>query len=79
MRRVPRHQAKVTILMQRDQDQEDGKAEVIVEPKTASPQSLSRAKTTFVRVPCTSCPPSNCPAVVGSLPARYFGRWTRAI
>ena len=35
-KRVPRHQAKVAILVQRDQDQEDGKAEVIVEPKTAS-------------------------------------------
>ena len=28
---------KVAISVQRDQDQEDGKAEVIVEPKTASP------------------------------------------
>ena len=37
MRSVPRHQAKVAILVQRDQDQEDGKTEVIVEPKTASP------------------------------------------
>ena len=54
--------------MQRDQDQEDGKAEVIVEPKTTSPQSFSQAKTTFVRIACTSCPPSNLPALVGSLP-----------
>ena len=37
MRGVPRHQEKVAILVQRDQDQEDGKTEVIVEPKTASP------------------------------------------
>ena len=37
MRGVPRHQAKVAISVQRDQDQEDGKTEVIVEPKTASP------------------------------------------
>ena len=37
MRRVPMHQAKVAILVQRDQDQEDGRTEVIVEPKTASP------------------------------------------
>ncbi len=43
--------------VQRDQDQEDGKAEVIVEPKTASPQSFSQAKTAFVRIACTSCPP----------------------
>ena len=40
MRGVPRHQAKVAILVQRDQDQEDGKAEVIVEPKAASPPEL---------------------------------------
>ena len=41
MRRVPRHQAKVAILVQRDQYHEDGKAEVIVEPKTVSPPELS--------------------------------------
>ena len=59
MRGVPRHQANVAISAQRDQDQEDGKTEVIMEPKTASPQSFSQAKTTFVRIACTSCPPSN--------------------
>ena len=48
--------------------------EVIVEPKTVSPESFSQAKTTFVRIACTSCPPSNLPAVVGFLPARYLGR-----
>ena len=37
---VPRHQAKVAILVQQDQDQEDDKTEVIVEPKTASPPEL---------------------------------------
>ena len=37
MRGVPRHQAKVSISVQQDQDQQDGKMEVIVEPKTASP------------------------------------------
>ena len=37
MHRVPRHQAKVSTSVQRDQDQQDGKTEVIVEPKTASP------------------------------------------
>ena len=47
--------------MQRDQDQEDGQAEVIVEPKTVSPQSFSDVKTAFVRISCTSCPPSNWP------------------
>ena len=46
-------------MVQQDQDQEDGKAEVIMEPKTASPQGFSQAKTTFVRISCTSCPLSN--------------------
>ena len=41
-RRVPRHQAKVAISMQRDQDQQRGRMEVTVEPKTAS-QSESLA------------------------------------
>ena len=36
-RGVPRHQAKVSILVQRDQDQQDGKTEVTMEPKVASP------------------------------------------
>ena len=36
-RGVPRHQAKVAISVQQDQDQEDCKTEVIVEPKQASP------------------------------------------
>ena len=36
-RGVPRHQEKVAILVQQDQDQKDGKTEVIVEPKTVSP------------------------------------------
>ena len=35
-RGVPRHQAKVAILVQRDQDQEDYETEVTVEPKMAS-------------------------------------------
>ena len=39
-RGVPRHQAKVAISVQQDQDQEDCKTEVIVEPKTASPPEL---------------------------------------
>ena len=37
MRGVPRHQAKVSISVQRDQDQQDGKTEVTREPKTVSP------------------------------------------
>ena len=39
-RGVPSHQAKVAISVQQDQDQEDCKTEVIVEPKTASPPEL---------------------------------------
>ena len=39
-RGVPRHQAKVAISVQRDQDQEDCKTEVIEEPKTASAPEL---------------------------------------
>ena len=35
-RGVPRHQAKVTILVQQDQDQQDGRMEITVEPKTTS-------------------------------------------
>ena len=35
-RGVPRHQAKVSISVQQDQDQQDGRTEVIVELKTAS-------------------------------------------
>ena len=44
--------------MQRDQDQEDGKAEVIVEPKTASPQSFSQV---VLAVPLQICPPLLAP------------------
>ena len=36
-RGVPRHQAKVSISVQQDQDQQDGRTEVIVEPTAASP------------------------------------------
>ena len=58
-RRVPRQQAKVAISVQQDQDQEDCKMEVIVEPKRRHHQSFVQAKTTFVRIAGTSCPPSN--------------------
>ena len=72
MRGVPRHQAKVAISVQRDQDQEDGKVEVIMEPKTASPQSFSRAKTAFVRISCTSCPLTNWP-LLAPFPLNIWG------
>ena len=35
-RGVPRHQAKVSISVQRDQDQQSGRTEVTMEPKMAS-------------------------------------------
>ena len=35
-KRRPRYQAKATILVQQDQDQQNGGMEVIVEPKPAS-------------------------------------------
>ena len=35
-RGVPRHQAKITISVQRDQGQKSGRTEVTVEPKTTS-------------------------------------------
>ena len=58
--------------MQRDQDQEDGKAELIVEPKTASPQSFSQAKTAFVRIACTSCPLQICPPLLAPFPLNIW-------
>mgnify|MGYP006898542213 CR=1 FL=1 len=36
-RGVPRHQAKVSISVQQDQDQQDGRTEVIADPTAASP------------------------------------------
>ena len=41
---VPRYQAKVSILVQRDQDSQSGRTEVTVEPKTASSPVLLAAK-----------------------------------
>ena len=46
-RGVPRHQAKLAISVQQDQDQEDCKMEVIVEPKTASPPELCAGEDYF--------------------------------
>ena len=46
-RGVPRHQAKVAISVQQDQDQEDCKMEVIVEPKTVSPPELCAGEDYF--------------------------------
>ena len=46
-RGVPRHQAKVAISVQQDQDQEDCKTEVIMEPKTTSPLELCAGEDYF--------------------------------
>ena len=46
-RGVPRHQAKFAISVQRDQDHEDCKMEVIVEPKTASSSELCAGEDYF--------------------------------
>src|SRR3954469_6696075 len=66
-------QAKASISVQRDQDQSNGGKEVIVDPRTASPQSLWQARTKFSQDKCTRCSPSKCP-IVGALPAQYLGR-----
>src|SRR3954471_15324026 len=68
-------QAKASISVQRDQDQSNGGEEVIVEPRTASPQSLWQARTNFSQDKCTRCSPSKWP-IVGALPAQYLGRGT---
>ena len=43
----PRHQAKVAISVQRDQDQEDYEMEVTMEPKTASSPELCAGEDYF--------------------------------
>ena len=58
-RGVPRHQAKVAISVQRDQDQEDYEMEVTWSPRRRHYQSFLQAKTTFVRIASTGCPLSN--------------------
>ena len=47
MRGVPRHQAKVSISVQQDEDQQDSRTEVTVEPKMASPPELSAGEDRF--------------------------------
>ena len=46
-KRRQEYQAKATILVQQDQDQEDCKTEVIVEPKTGSPPELCAGEDYF--------------------------------
>src|SRR3954463_8686175 len=71
-------QAKASISAQQDQDQSNGGKEVIVEPRTASPQGLWQARTNFSQDKCTGCSPSNWP-IVGALPAHYLGRGPRPL
>src|SRR3954467_9148465 len=66
-------QAKASISVQRDQDQSNGGKEVIVEPRTVSPQSLWQARTNFSQDKCTRWSSSKWP-IVGALPAQYLGR-----
>ena len=47
MRGVPRHQANVAISVQRDQDQQDDKMEVTMEPKATSPPEPFAGKDRF--------------------------------
>src|SRR3954469_13763868 len=51
------NQAKAPISVQRDQDQSNGGKEVIVEPRTTSPQGLWQARTNFSQDKCTRCSP----------------------
>ena len=46
-RGVPRHQAKVAISVQQDQDQEDYETEVTMEPKIASSPELCTGEDCF--------------------------------
>ena len=46
-RGVPRQQGKVAMSVQQDQDQEDGKTEIIVEPKAALPPELFAGEDRF--------------------------------
>ena len=68
-RGVPRNQPKVSILVQKDQDRQDGGRHQA--HRSITTRGFSQAKTTFVRIDCTTCPLSN-PAVVESLPAHIW-------
>ena len=72
-KRRQEYQAKATILVQQDQDQQNGRMEVIVGPSWHHRQSLWQARTDFSLDKCTRCSPSKWP-IVGALPAQYLGR-----
>ena len=77
-RGVPRHQAKVAISVQRDQDQEDYETEVTVEPKTASSPELCAGEDYFCQDSSYLLSPFKL-AQHCWLPSRsIFGKRTRA-
>ena len=49
MRGVPRHHAKVSILVEQDQDRQDDRTEVIAKPTAASPLEPFAGKDYFCR------------------------------
>ena len=53
------HQAKSSISMQQDQDQQNGRMEVIVEPKPASPPEPLTDKPTLVKISVPHVPLQN--------------------
>ena len=69
----PRYQAKATVSVQQDQYQQNGRMEVIVEPKPASSSGSLAGEDQFSQDKCTRCSPSKWP-IVGALPAQYLGR-----
>ena len=71
MRGVSRNQPKVSILVQRDQDRQDGRTRSSTSPPQHHDHRLLQSKTTLVMIGCTYCLPSNL-AVVGSLPANIW-------
>ena len=73
MRGVPRHQAKVSISVQRDQDWQDGKTKVTMEPKAALPPEPFAGEDHFVMIACTRCPLSNCPPLLAPVPLNIWG------
>ena len=73
MRGILRNQPKVSILVQQDQDRQDGRMEVIWSPSQRHRQGLLQARTNFSQDKCTRCSPSKWP-IVGALPAQYLGR-----
>ena len=55
----PRHQAKVTVSVQQDQDQQNGRMEVIMESQdSVIIRAFGSRRPTLVRITCTICPPS---------------------